>query len=84
MGSYWDGVKRRWAGMVDGPAPRQGTGGSSSGSGSSGTGSGSSGTGSGGGGLPGKEWQLIYQKFRQMVGRDPYSFQELQDWWSRM
>ncbi len=68
MSTYWDGVKRRWRAMVDGPVPpQQGTG----------TGSGSSGTGS----VPGKEWELIYQKFRQIKGRDPYSFQELIDWW---
>ncbi len=27
------------------------------------------------------EWEIIYHKFRQRVGRDPYSFQELKDWW---
>ncbi len=70
MGSYWDGVKRRWKGMVDSgnPPPKN-----------TGTGSGSSGTG----GHPGKEWELVYQKFRQIEGRDPYSFQELVDWWNR-
>lgn len=75
MGSYWDGVKRRWAGMVDAPPPPP-----KSGSGSSGTGSGGGSSGSGGE-TPGKEWELIYQKFRRMKGRDPYSFQELKDWW---
>ena len=74
MGSYWEGVKRRWRGMVDAPPPPKGTG-----TGSSGTGSGSTGTG----GDPGKEWELVYQKFRQIEGRDPYSFQELVDWWNR-
>ena len=73
MSTYWDGVKRRWSAMVDGPAPPpRGTG-----AGSTGTGSGSTGTES----VPGKEWELVYRKFRQIEGRDPYSFQELVDWW---
>ena len=88
MGSYWDGVKRRWSGMVDSGSPppkNTGTGGSGTGSGGSGTGSGGSGSSgsSGTGGHPGKEWELVYQKFRQIEGRDPYSFQELVDWWNR-
>ena len=63
MGSYWDGVKRRWRGMVDAPStPPKDT---------------------GPGGDPGKEWELVYKKFRQIEGRDPYSFQELVDWWNR-
>lgn len=75
MGSYWDGVKSRWNAMVGTEnLPPKGTG-----TGGSGTGSGSSGTG----GHPGKEWELVYQKFRQIEGRDPYSFQELVDWWNR-
>ncbi len=74
MSSYWEGVKRRWQGMVDAPKPPP----KSTGSGT-GTGSGSSGTGGG----PGKEWELVYQKFRQIERRDPYSFQELVDWWNR-
>jgi hypothetical protein len=79
MASYWEGVKRRWKGMVDAETPP-----SKSGTGSSGTGSGRSGTGGpGAGGYPGKEWELVYQKFRQIEGRDPYSFQELVDWWNR-
>ena len=31
-----------------------------------------------------KEWELVYQKFRDIEGRDPYSFQELVDWWNRV
>ena len=69
MSSYWEGVKRRWSGMVDAPnpPPKSGTGGSGT---------------SGSGGAPGKEWELVYQKFKQVNGRDPYSFQELKDWWN--
>jgi len=26
-------------------------------------------------------WQPIYEKFRYRMGRDPYSFRELKDWW---
>lgn len=69
MSSYWEGVKRRWRGMVDAPPSPKGTG--------------TGGSGTGGGGVPGKEWELIYLKFRQIEGRDPYSFQELVDWWNR-
>lgn len=81
MSSYWDGVKRRWRGMVDGPVdppPKQGTG--SGGTGHSGTGPGYEMSGMQG--EPGREWELVYDKFRQVVGRDPYSFQELKDWWN--
>ena len=69
---YWDGVKNRWRGMVEGanPPPKN-------------TGTGGFGTGTGTGGYPGKEWELVYQKFREIEGRDPYSFQELVDWWNR-
>jgi len=76
MSGYWDGVKRRWNAMVDAPSPppRSGTG-----TGSSGTGQGSTGPG----GVPGKEWELVYNKFRQINRRDPYSFQELVDWWNQ-
>jgi len=28
------------------------------------------------------EWEPIYEKFRERMGRDPYSFRELQDWWN--
>ena len=31
-----------------------------------------------------KEWELVYRKFRQINRRDPYSFQELVDWWNRV
>ena len=31
----------------------------------------------------GKKWELVYLKFREIEGRDPYSFQELVDWWNR-
>ncbi len=65
MGSYWDGVKRRWKGMVDGnlphdkpqsqpPQP------------------------------PRHQFRMIRQKFRDFHGRDPYSDQELIDWWNRL
>ncbi len=30
-----------------------------------------------------KKWELVYLKFREIKGRDPYSFQELVDWWNR-
>ena len=40
------------------------------------------GTGDGGTGAPGKEWEQVYKKFRQVHGREPYSYQELQDWWA--
>ncbi len=44
---------------------------------------GSSGTGgTGGSNEPGDEWKLIHKKFRQVMGREPYSKQELVDWWS--
>ena len=77
MSSYWDGVKRRWNGMVDPQSlpPKKGTGVSDTGSGTGG--------GTGSGGDPGKEWELVYLKFREIEGRDPYSFQELVDWWNR-
>ena len=70
MSSYWEGVKRRWRGVVDTPHPPKKD------------------TVTGGFGTepdsdPGKEWELVYQKFRQIEGRDPYSFQELVDWWNR-
>ena len=29
------------------------------------------------------KWQPIYEKFRLREGRDPYSFRELKDWWTR-
>lgn len=84
MSSYWEGVKRRWQGMVDAPKPPPKSTGTGGGSGSgSGTGTGTTGTGDGSNRRLGKEWELVYQKFRQVQGRDPYSFQELVDWWNR-
>ncbi len=77
MSSYWEGVKKRWEGMVGTPNPP-----SKTGTGGSGTDSGTGG-GTGTGGNPGKEWELVYLKFREIEGRDPYSFQELVDWWNR-
>jgi len=74
VSNYWEGVKQRWRSMTGNPPKRRGTG-----TGHTGTGSGGSGTG----GTPGKEWELIHQKFRQIMGRDPYSFQELVDWWNQ-
>lgn len=70
--SYWKDVQNRWRGMIGGenPPPKN-------------TGTGGSGTGSGTGGHPGKEWELVYLKFREIERRDPYSFQELVDWWNR-
>lgn len=78
MGSYWDGVKKRWKAMTGevGPPPKN------TGGGPSGTGHGYTGTGPGGP-QPGKEWELVYWKFREIERRDPYSFQELVDWWNR-
>lgn len=29
------------------------------------------------------QWEKIFRKFRGIMGRDPYSFRELQDWWAR-
>jgi|GEM_PF-5101821 len=29
------------------------------------------------------QWEMIYRKFFQIEGREPYSFRELQDWWAR-
>ena len=78
MSNYWKGVIDRWNGMVGtpNPPPKTGTGGSGTGSGTGG--------GTGSGGDPGKEWELVYYKFREIEGRDPYSFQELVDWWNRV
>lgn len=28
-------------------------------------------------------WNPIYEKFRARMGRDPYSFRELRDWWNQ-
>ena len=85
---YWDDVKNRWRGMVGGaslPPKNSGTGaGTGTGTGTgSGTGSGT-GRSTGTGGYPGKEWELVYLRFREIEGRDPYSFQELVDWWNRI
>ncbi len=30
------------------------------------------------------QWTPIYEKFRARMGRDPYSFRELQDWWAQV
>jgi len=30
-----------------------------------------------------KSWEPIYRKFRQRMHRDPYSMQELRDWWEQ-
>ena len=77
MSSYWDGVKRRWNGMLypQSLPPKKGKGDSDTVSGTGGV--------TGSGGDPGKEWELVYLKFREIEGRDPYSFQELVDWWNR-
>lgn len=80
---YWDDVRSRWGKMVEGDFKsvvdfNQG----GKGTGSSGTGgTGSSGTG---GSDTYEEWKMIHQKFRKHYGRDPYSLQELKDWWSRL
>ena len=29
-------------------------------------------------------WGQIYKKFRNIYGRDPYSSQELRDWWDSL
>ena len=31
-----------------------------------------------------EEWQARYEKFRRRMGRDPYSFRELKDWWEQL
>ena len=82
MGSYWDGVKQRWREMTGETQSGTGHGGTGhGGTGHGGTGHG--GTGHGGTGSGGDaEWELIHDKFRQVVGREPYSFQELKDWWA--
>ena len=41
------------------------------------------GTGDGGQDNEVAQWEPIYEKFRARVGRDPYSFRELKDWWER-
>ena len=64
METYWEGVRRRWTGMVD-PQTHTSTG--------------PSGRGTGDGYAP--EWKLIRQKFRQVMGREPYAPRELEDWW---
>jgi len=30
------------------------------------------------------KWEPIYLKFRSFYGRDPYSMQELRDWWDNL
>lgn len=79
---YWDEVKTTYEKMAKGDfksvvkfgSDGQGT-----------TSSGDGGTpGSGGSDDPYQEWKMIHQKFRNHHGRDPYSLQELKDWWSRL
>jgi hypothetical protein len=69
MSTYWEGVKARWEGMMaSGPAEAP---------------------------PPPQQappqeaappggWEMIYRKFREIEGRDPYSPQELRDWWDRL
>ncbi len=77
---YWEGVKRRWKGVVNksiSPPPSD----------NGGRGAVPSTSGrftSGPSGEDDKEWDHVYQKFRDARGRSPYSFRELLDWWSRM
>ena len=74
---YWDEVKDQWtrlSGQYQPPSKGTGSG--------SGTGPGGPGTGGAPPRVPGKEWEQVYKKFRQVNGREPYSFQELQDWWA--
>lgn len=80
MGDFWQLFKEgwkneweRWERMGNSGSPPQ-----NSGTGRSGTG----GSNSASGDDPRKEWELVYQKFREIKGRDPYSFQEVIDWWN--
>ncbi len=76
MGSYWKGVKERWGAMVKGELPTETTG-RKSGSGGDHSSSRSSPVTP-----PNAQWERIYQKFRQIHGRHPYSHQEVVDWWT--
>jgi hypothetical protein len=76
MGKFWQMFKQElnneWHRYEQMGSPQQnsGTGGNSIGTGSSGD--------------PLDQWELVYFKFREIEGRDPYSFQELVDWWNRI
>jgi hypothetical protein len=79
MGKFWQifkqELKNEWHRYEKMGSPRQS-------SGTGGTTISTGGTGSGG--EPIDQWELVYQKFREIEGRDPYSFQELVDWWNRI
>ena len=79
MGDFWRIFKEQWNKQLEDmgyPCPPQ-----SSGTGSYETTGGSS---SESGDDYWGEWELVYQKFRDIERRDPYSFQELVDWWNRI
>lgn len=79
MGKFWQifkqELKNEWHRYekIGNPPQNSGTGGTTIGTG---------GTGSGGDLLD--QWELVYLKFRKIERRDPYSFQELVDWWNRI
>ena len=79
MGNFWQvfkkELKNEWHryDKTGSPPQNSGTGGTTIDTG--GTGSGED---------PLDQWELVYHKFREIEGRDPYSFQELVDWWNRI
>ena len=72
---YWDEVKKKWNAMEDGDFKEVVN---------FNPGKNSTGGNTGSGGLDHSEWEKIHQKFRQHYGRDPYSLQELKDWWANL
>jgi hypothetical protein len=69
MSRYWEGVKARWQGMMaSAPEEERPT-------------ETPQHERPDAAAQPG-EWDLVHRKFRQIYGREPYSFQELQDWWN--
>jgi|GEM_PF-3359000 len=67
---YWDGVKSRFNAMVEGELPTQGQ-------------QPAPPPPEGAAPAPPEpvEPNMIREKFRQWMGREPYSDQELEDWW---
>ncbi|WP_339136475.1 MAG: hypothetical protein WGN25_01160 [Candidatus Electrothrix sp. GW3-4] len=80
MGGFWNlfkqELKNEWHRYENMGHPPQ-----NSGTGGAGAATGGD-AGPGGGTID--QWRMIYLKFKQIEGRDPYSFQELVDWWNRI